>query len=555
MKQMMLKWYGKIQPFEKHLAFIFLLSVSVLLLWRNPFSARTLIPNLEPYPDTFHYIIPVANFLDGKGFTLARSSVIDDGSFNPSVPQLYSLALLPSLAIKNDPRMFYFTNIILFALSVGLLASILRKLEVHFWWQVGTLFIFVTSYHLYWMPSLAMAENLLVPVFLLAFRVFLEKSSQKMSLLMAMAIVGLYASKYASLPASLAFTFLYLHKLWREKAWSNDWQNNHLLTFIVSGLVVGGLFSWLDFVVTGKTLVTSFFNSTLQSLATPSSLSAPSAVAVKKGASWFSLSFIPKNLPLYARGLIGFPQTFLWDSQPFWPSWLAWFGWLGIAYAALRKNAAQWAIPLIIVIASQWIFMSTFYVVDIRYIIIVFPSIFIGLAWLGSHLRKKRALFSFILLALILVTYSATSIIRLKKQVSLNLKYSEQPWYYLSVLEMNAYFSEHNIESPVVISAMNPYFIDFYRDREMSILPLSATQDFMGAATQVWGPGEYSDLLSLYATQLQSGKEVYLEQYGLGNVGSLHAAYAQVHETFELELVRPGCYNLCNLYRVREKKL
>ena len=94
-----------------------------LLIYKNPFSQRTLIPNFEPFPDTFHYINPALSLLKGNGFSINR----DGRVIRPNVPPLYSLSLIPAFAIKLDPRISYYSNAALAFISLFLFWSILKN--------------------------------------------------------------------------------------------------------------------------------------------------------------------------------------------------------------------------------------------------------------------------------------------------------------------------------------------------------------------------------------------------------------------------------------------
>ena len=65
------KKYISIKNFITMLLLFNLLTFTLLLL-KNPFSERNLISNLEPYPDTIHYINPALSFIKGNGFIVER---------------------------------------------------------------------------------------------------------------------------------------------------------------------------------------------------------------------------------------------------------------------------------------------------------------------------------------------------------------------------------------------------------------------------------------------------------------------------------------------------
>ena len=149
--------------------------------------------------------------------------------------------------------------------------------------------------------------------------------------------------------------------------------------------------------------------------------------------------------------------------------------------------------------------------------------------------------------------YLTKNVIRIKSQIVINAKYAETPWYYISVLKLNAYFDEKKGIKPVVISPMPPYYIDFYSNGNYELLPLSTGQEFRSRMDLAWGEHDYSDLHKLYTNYLKNGRELYVSTYGLGNEAYLHTAYEALSEKFKTTEVYVDCYKLCNLYKVELK--
>jgi hypothetical protein len=142
---------------------------------------------------------------------------------------------------------------------------------------------------------------------------------------------------------------------------------------------------------------------------------------------------------------------------------------------------------------------------------------------------------------------------RIKSQIVINLKYAETPWYYISVLKLNDYFSKEKItdgSKPVVISPMVPYYIDFYSNGNYQLLPLSVDQEFRLNKEEAWGYYDYSNLHNLYENFIKEGKQVYVARYGLGNESYLNNAFKDLENDFRLTEVYSGCYSQCNIYKL-----
>ena len=118
--------------------FLGCLTVFCLLLFKDVFSERTLIPNFEPFPDTFHYVIPARNLIQGEEFKLSR----EGRTLSSSVGPLYSIYLIPFYLMNSDPRMFYFANVLLSLSGFVIFYKILKKIGLNQWINGISLFLF-----------------------------------------------------------------------------------------------------------------------------------------------------------------------------------------------------------------------------------------------------------------------------------------------------------------------------------------------------------------------------------------------------------------------------
>lgn len=95
-----------------------------------------------------------------------------------------------------------------------------------------------------------------------------------------------------------------------------------------------------------------------------------------------------------------------------------------------------------------------------------------------------------------------------------------------------------------------PFYIDFYSNGNYDLLSLSPEQEFRKNRELIWGPGNYSNLHTLYRDYLKKGRELYVATYGLGNESYLHNAFNKLLEDFNLEEVSDGCYGQCKIYKI-----
>lgn len=567
--------------FKKHWILIINLFILLLLLAKNPYSTRTLIPNFEPYPDSIHYIVPARSFAQGGEFAIIR----EGRSIKPGVPPLYSVFFIPFFMINNDPRTFYFANIFLSVGGVILLYCIIKRLLStpqspasnlrsspsnhrsltsnlqppisNLLITFISLFLYVTNYFTYWYPSLAMAENLTLFLFLLNLYLMIVPVNKLTAALAGIVPFCFFITKYANFPLTGVFLLMYSVKLFIECGYRKGKKNEKFKTH---GLYfAGSIFCFLLLLLYTESLpglssLKSLFGSVIpvQSKGVPAS----------SGGEWFSLSYIKTYLPTYIRALFGgYPLHFLWDMTPIWPIYVGIPGVIGLILALVKKKNRLFSLTLLLTLLASVIFMSAFYSQDMRYLIFAIPTILIGFTMFWDMLFKAIAGISYLRLLFVLVAvfwfsyYSLTNIVRFKKQVMLNLKYAETPWYYLSVLTLNSYFKNYpkDKKEPVVISAEIPYFIDFYSNGEYSLLPLSLSQEFRGYRQKAWGKFDYSDLMMLYSKVLYSGHEVYVHNYGIGNEKPLQDDFKKIQDNFYLTKVADGCFGACNIWKLKIK--
>ncbi len=544
---------------QKNIAFFLNLPVIVLfalLLYKDPFSQRSLIPNLEPYPDTFNYLTPALNLVGGKGFNMNRG----DKGVKPNVPPLYSLSLVPVFIIKQDPRMSYYTNVVLAFISLFFFWAILKKISDNRWIIYTTLILYITNYFIFWVPSIVIAENLILTLSLIAIY-FLPLEITLVNLtVISLIAVGLYATKFASLPISILIIMLYLIRIW----FSSSYKVKRVMYFIVATAVFYSILAIVEWMTKGNNIFNQIYEHILRiyhsiTQSNPS-LGSNETAQSTYSSSWFGVEYISKNLPGYLRSLFGSPNRFLWDFTPLVPNFVAIPALIGLVSSLLIKNTRFLALTLLLFILSLIAFMSIFYSFDARYIYIAIPVQLMGFALflqnVGNKIFHKKFLLN-ILISIFLCSYLLTNVIRIKSQISLNLKYAETPWYYVSVLKMNEYFTLSSVKyakKPVLISALPPFLIDYYSNGNYTLLPLSYDQEFRHYKEIVWGPNDYSNLPALYKKYLYGGYDLYVSRAGLGNEGYTNRDFNAIVKEFDTQLVLSGCYEQCNIYRVRLKQ-
>lgn len=544
---------------RRHFVFLVCFIIFGLLLYKDPFSQRTLIPNFEPFPDTFYYITSARNALEGKGLRFIR----EGREIRQGVPPLYSVSLMPAFLIRNDPRIFYFVNVAFSLLSFFLFYLILKHITKNLLIYGLGLFLYITNYFFYWISTLAMAENLILPLFLGGVLILISRINLLNVSLAAALSTSFYATKYAALPLTVIFPLLYFCKIlfWQKRMTQKLTLG---IFFILLALMIFVSFSIYEYSVARTSLLKSVVDTVSRFVTTEVRPTIPSVEQSKSTSKsvWFSSIYINKNLPEYLGALSGSSMRFLWDYTPILPRMVALPSLIFLLIGLFYKKFRSLNLALLLMLSGTVLFMSSFYTTDARYVYIAIPTLLISFILLLSFLddyftKKKIQNLYWIFLLVALIFYLMTNTLRLKNQIMLNLKYAETPWYYVSIVEMNNYFTKERIvndKKPIVISAMPPYLIDYFSNGNYTLLPLSYEQEFRDSKETVWGPNDYSNLPRLYQKYLQEGYPVYVARYGLGNESYTNSDFRIITEKFKLTRVLQGCYEQCNIYRLELKE-
>lgn len=555
-----LKKYVSLRNLAAALLFLNLLTF-LLLLCKNPFSERNLISNLEPYPDTIHYISPALSLIHGKGFNIER----EGRTILPTVPFLYSAVLVPLFLIADDARVFYFTNVLIAMGGALLFYIFLKRITADRFIPLFILFLYVTNYFVYWYPNLAMAENLGLGLFMVSIFLLTSKVTTKNIMLAGILSISFYAAKYAYFTLSAVFIVAYSIKilLAGERLSSFFYQvfnrrNYRALLMFACCLAISLIaFFLVEYLIRGIVVFEK-----IQYLLDPLIGNAEEAVNPSSVNSWFSYTYFDKNFQIYSSAVMGNSMRFLWDFTPLLAGYLAMLSWIGLVAGIVIKKYRVVASYLVLSIVVPIIFLSTFYVADARYIFNTIPALLGGFAILLNILfefmtRKKLRNLFYTLLILMFVFYGAASFMRIKYQIVLNLKYAETPWNYLAVKTFNQFFENKSVideRKPILVTALQPFYIDYFSNKKYKLLPLSKDQEFTNNSATVWGDEEYSDFIKIYQKYLDEDRELFVTNASLGNEGYLYLGYNLIKDNFNLELVHSGCLDTCNIYKLNQKQ-
>lgn len=503
------------------------------LAFKNPFSAHSIIPNLEPYPDTLYYATPAWNFVHGKGFTMSFVG------HNVSIitPPLYSIYLIPFLSIFNDVRAFYFANMLLMLSSTILFFFICKKIfgkDLFGSLLTGFLgFFLVTNLYVYTLPTLLLAEN--ITFFLTVYGIYLLISnfSKTKSVLIGMVGILLVFVKFSNLPLFVALYFLYVIKTFKNK--------KDCAFFGVISAIFIILFS-----------IYYFYSQSREG-------SALNFLPV------FSSNYFTNHLTFYLKALFGGENIFLWFRDRMVVPVIGILTLLGMFLGFYNKESRKTAMQMFITVFLTIIFMSFFYVVDTRYIFATYPAVLIlaGLAIvaLKNMTNPKIA----ILLMIIIIAFvlfvpnqgqkaeEVMAMTLVKKTVG-NIRGNETAWYYVAISEFNKYFAQNHQNKDVYLGTfLPPFFVDFYANGNYKYLPLSKEQDFFSAKGGLSEKLKIGSIDNFYTRFLDEGNLVYVSNVYVGNLQAWAKEFEALKTKFEFKLVHRGCLDSCNLYKLEIK--
>jgi hypothetical protein len=402
-----------------------------------------------------------------------------------------------------------------------------------------------------------MAENLVLPIFLYATYLLTLKLETRNIFLAGLICVAIYATKYAYLPFSIVYFFVYLARILLEKRAKSlrpvIYLTSSLLLFAV--LVLG-----YQYAIQNSNPFARYIQIFIGIFSKGGTDGSDGGSAIVSSSGWFSSDFFKRNLPQYLRGVWGSRIRLLWETTPILPVYLLVMSWIGLVWACFKKKYRDISLSLLVLLIFPLITISTFSTFDMRYIYHAIPTFLIGLAFffvlLGTLIHKES--YGFVLIVLVIFGYYFLgNAVRIKSQIVINIKYAETPWYYISVLRLNDYFTKEKIvdgRKPVVISPMPPYYIDFYSNGNYELLPLARDQEFRLSKEEAWGKLDYSDLIILYKEYLNDGRNLFVSTYGLGNEKNLHTAFEDLSNNFRLVEADNGCYGQCRIYKLETEQ-
>lgn len=510
----------------------FLVIIFLVLAFKHPYSDRSLVGNLEPYPDTLYYSTPAWNLAHGDGFEMRYKNY----TVKQEMPPIYSLYLVPFFAIFDDVRSFYFANIILGVLTLILFIKSWRTIFSGVYSIVLVTFLgflYVTNYYVYTLPSYMMAEN--ISLFLLSLGVYLlvSKVSKYKVIIIPIITLLLILSKLSNLPIAIVIYLSALMLLIFKK------DHRILMSFFNSSLICG-LIALMYFIKSGFLVGHKNF---------------------EDGAT-FSFNYFAGGFRFYSKTLLGNETLFLWFRERLVHGILVPFAGLGLLIGSIQNKYRFISVFTALSIGALLSFMSMFPVHDARYIMVLLPLFLtaVGVCFHGiSPFRYSRLIVGFAMVVIILVGMltpyggyrnGELGIMTLKRQLGINFRHRETPWNYKAVEHFNKYFNLIDKNNIVLATFLPVYYINFFENDKYDLAPLSMSQEFFWYKNGLNKQMKISSIETYLKMKIKDGNRVYVTNAYVGNVAGWSGELEQIKKKFNARLVSRGCLDTCNIYKL-----
>jgi len=510
--------------------FAFLSFIYLCLAFKNPFKTNNLISNLEPPPDVFYYSVPAWNLAHGIGFKMEAFGI---EIVKLSTP-LYSFYLSPFFLIFNEVRSYYFANLLLCFASIFLFFKLIEVFlgKKNWFLKFGLGLVLVTNFYFYNLPTLLMAENILIPLTLAAAILSLKKLDLS-NFILSLVVMGLLAfTKMSSYPVVLVMGVVLLIKVIKSK-------------FIYKipkklGLILGILFL----------LITSM---AFIKIVLPGLRELPAA------SNNFSVNYIQKTLPIFLKEFIGIDGSYLWYGNQQLEKVIGLISLLGMFLGLILKKYRKNVFILMSIIFGVTLFHSMMSYPEGRYISTVIP---LFLLFSGIILNElKYSLFVILFLGMYFLTKGTVNGFYERKATSLKrqalnnrLEENEVPWNYKAIESINDYFKDK--KGVYLGTLINPFYVMFFGNGNYNFLPLSKSQEFSGLGKGFIDKYFEKDktVVDLYKDLLIQGKELYVTNYYLTYYkGNLDGDYYSLEKVFKFTQVKEGCLGECKIYKLELK--
>lgn len=478
-----------------------LISLIIYLLLTLPaiFDIDHTMLNLEPYPDGILYSL--------------QSQINSSSPYYQSLEKswqqpLYSFYLQVWKMTIGGNFFFYYANIFLGCLSIYICFKAIQELTNSTFSRSISILLLSINPAFLWLTSLPMSENLALLLVSLIVYFHSKKTSLRLFLSHLFISFLLLLTRYALAPLAIISLFAYSLKSKRV-----------ILAFV--------FFTFVSISLYFRTIYQFTIN-------------------LFSNGHYFGFKYFLTDVRFYSNILSSVPGKFLWLKESLIPFGLPFTIIVAtIISSRLRKKLAKWLFLLL----SGLVINLLFYDKDIRYVLPLIPIVYALFASsLAELLPNKNSLA--LLIPLIILFSLAQQAGFYKLVIANNLFFKSSGWQYEAVKQVSNSLNN----SDILITALPPQLFQHYSTKEIIILPISQSQEFVANNTINWPIiNVENSLLNQYSRLIDSKSNIYITNAYLSHSRDVENDYIQLTQSFNLELIQSGCLETCNLYKVGHK--
>jgi hypothetical protein len=526
--------------------------IAVILLSRDPFSGQNAISQIEPSPDSVHYLSPVKSLFEGHGFAITYQ----DRSLPTSVPPLYSITVIPFYWLFSDIRSFYFLNVFLLILSDFIFLKILIRAIKSKLMQIILFLAFSLNAFLLWYIQFPMAEVLLIFLFNCALLVLTYPVTLKRIILTGILAGLMYSTKYVAWVTGGTLILIYGYRIFLS--YEKKEMIKPVLILFVTAVLTLVVSIFVEYLAKGKLAYDTILANVqgVLHLLGPRKLVQTSDPAQSLHPSFYSATSFGDNFTRYLNGIVGGEVTVAGSSYNLVSPVVGMVNILGVILLLIIKHNRALYFYIISSILIMLFYISTFQTVDARYFFVFIPGLILlfglSIEALGIGLEKiGYSKFQPLIVGLASLALVASLLPGLINVFRANIFHSDASENYQAISVMNSYFENVNPQQrPTVITVLSPYQIDFFSNHNYELLPLSKLQNFTDSEPQTWNIQKglvYQDIYKAYVAQ---DKPLFVLAYHVGDDYIFQRDFHNLQQNFYLRKVSDGCNGECDLYQI-----
>ncbi|MBI3578446.1 MAG: glycosyltransferase family 39 protein [Ignavibacteriales bacterium] len=509
---------------------VILLSLCIIIFsvgaFQNPQSPKSSFRNLDPLPDAAEYAILASNIYQGVG---ARLSV-NETTFPSRYPLGFSILIIPFYAVLgNDIANAFYCLFLLGLLSIVVLYLLARNISNNPFSPFLATFFFAANPLVWILSGLVMSE--------MATTFFLLLSLYSLSRIRLSDTVGWFIllgcsigyAAFIRIPNIAIAAPIIVYLVWRKKVpfWSA-----RMMGFMLPLLFFCGVIAMQNYFLYGSVFGTGY--------------SAHSVVSFGFG------YFLTHSLHYFKSLFLGIGGVSLWTTGPFYSEIITVFLVVGI-YSLVREKKFGTLIVGVGISALLFVIYSAWFFLDVRFLLPLFPLIFIGAAYgisyFVSHLKEAHRWSAIAIVAAIYFVNPIHPSVGSLAAAERKFSKSNLPTNYIQVQEVNAYMDSINAErnTHILITSLNLVYQEHLSNKRYSVLPFNEKQEYTRFL-------KISSLIDTCKYLLKNNKNLFISDYDGSNGGFFtESAYNEFKQNFTFEAVREYLYGNARLYRLTPK--